>query len=81
MNDDRRWYLKPLQPILRDWKRALDKATATADRAAHLSLQILGDRPVAEQEAPGRAADLDAIARALEPRITELQRRRMEGEK
>jgi hypothetical protein len=81
MSDETRWYLRPLRPVLRDWKKPIHEAVAKADRGAHTSLQLLLDRPIAEAKPPGRAADFDAIARALEPRITELQRRRMEGEK
>ena len=80
---EERWYLKPLPHVLRDWKKAVDSKTAAADRSAHLSLQLLTDEPMTSKtwKPSSRAADLDALARALEPRITELQRRRMEGER
>jgi hypothetical protein len=54
-----------------------------ADKHAHLALWLLTSEPVNRRDykPEARAADLDALARALEPRITELQRRRMDGEK
>lgn len=78
---DEWWRLRPLRPSQRDWKAKVHPRVAQADRGAHMGIAFLADRAINDETASSRASWLDYLALALEPRITELQQRRMEGQR
>lgn len=82
MKAETRWRLRPLATAVTDWTHRVHPKMFAADRAAHMALRMLLEREAtSEWKAGDLAGNLDALARALEPRITELQIERMEGGK
>lgn len=75
------WRFRPLRPAQRDWKAKVHPRVAHADKGAHMGISILADRAINDETPSSRASWLDFLALALEPRITELQARRMEGQR
>ena len=76
MNKDSRWYLRPLQPILRDWTDSMHTRNVAADKHAHLALWLLTSEPVNRRDykPEARAADLEpawAFFKTLTPKHPE----------
>lgn len=76
-----RWRFRPISvPHIHDWPIKVHPKMFAADRNLHMALRMLLEREATSSwKANDLAANIDTIARALEPRITELQIERIEG--